>query len=146
MSCVYQATFVIVNLLPSDGLLTDGAPVQVEGIKIYRWARNPGSGALMAGAMLLAYVCTKDAAELLMQKLRGDYVLLGRFVFHSSTRFGRENHDVFGKRRPVVYLGVGSPDCPCEPLNLRLERKQTCRPSEHQMTPDFPRYLKHSVA
>ena len=103
-------------------------------------------GARMAGSMLLAYVCTKDAAELLMQKLRGGYVLLGRFVFHSSTRFGRENHDVFGKRRPVVYLGVGSPDCPCEPLNLRLERKQTCRPSEHQMTPDFPRYLKHSVA
>ena len=134
------------NLLPADGLLVDRAPVQVEGIKIYRWARNPGSGARMAGAMLLAYVCTKDAAELLMQKLRGDHVLPGRFVFHSSTRFGRENHDVFGKRRPVVYLGVGSPDCPCEPLNLRLERKQTCRPSEHQMTPDFPRYLKHSVA
>ncbi|HAA71724.1 MAG TPA: hypothetical protein DCE55_21485, partial [Planctomycetaceae bacterium] len=118
MSCVYQATFVIVNLLSSDGLLTGGAPVQVEGIKIHRWARNPGSGARMAGAMLLAYVCTKGAAELLMQKLRGDYVLLGRFVFHSSTRFGRENHDVFGKRRPVVYLGVGSPGCPCEPLNL----------------------------
>ena len=100
----------------------------------------------MAGSMLLAYVGTKDAAELLMQKLRGDHVLPGRFVFHSPTRFGRENRDLFGKRKPVVYLVVGGPDCPCEPLNLRLERKQTCRPSEHQMTPDFPRYLKHSVA
>ena len=134
------------NLLPAAGLLVDRAPVQVEGIKIYRWARNPGSGARMAGAMLLAYVCTKDAAELLMQKLRGDHVLPGRFVFHSPTRFGRENRELFGKRKPVVYLGVGGPDCPCEPLQLRLERNQTCRPSEHQVTPDFPRYLKHSVA
>ena len=52
------------NLLPADGLLVDRAPVQVEGIKIYRWARNPGSGARMAGAMLLAYVCVRGAAEI----------------------------------------------------------------------------------
>ena len=82
----------------------------------------------------------------LIQQLRGDHVLPGRFVFHSPTRVGRENRDVFGKRKPLVCLSVGGPECPCEPLNLRLERKQTCRASEHQMTLDFPRYLKHSVA
>ena len=134
---------------PVAGRLTTGRPGSCPGGRYQDLPVGTESklrGARMAGSMLLAYVCTKDAAELLMQKLRGDHVLPGRFVFHSPTRFGRENRDVFGKRKPVVYLGVGGPYCPCEPLNLRLERKQTCRPSEHQMTLDFPRYLKHSVA